>query len=278
MKKFKKIYVEITNVCNLSCSFCPKTTRKSEFMTVESFKKIAIEVKKHSDYIYLHIKGEPLFHKNIEEIFAICDNLELKICLTTNGTLIKKHEEFLKNAKSLHKIHISLHSFEACEISLSLDEYIENITDFISKSSAICVLRLWNDGGMDDLNISICKKLKQKLLLDFDILMKLDTHIKIKEKCFVEYGQKFDWPNILKESDKENGFCQALKSQIGILVDGTVVACCLDNNGDINLGNIYKNTLQEIYDFSVSQTILKGFQNRKLTHKLCTTCGFINRF
>ncbi len=278
MKKFKKIYVEITNICNLSCNFCTKTSRELKFMEIGNFSYIAREVKKHSDYIYLHVKGEPLMHKNLAEIFKICEDLQLKICLTTNGTLIKQQKDLLLNSKSLHKLHISLHSFEASEINLTLEEYLENIVNLIEKSEFITVLRLWNDGGMDNLNIKICEMLKTSLNLDFDILKNLDKNIKLRQKCFVEFGEKFSWADINAEPFQNTGFCYALRDQIGILVDGTVIPCCLDNDGVINLGNIYKNSLQDIYLGEISQNIINSFSNRKLYHKLCTTCGFIRRF
>ena len=278
MKKFKKVYVEITNICNLNCSFCPKTSRKSEFMTVENFKFIANEVKKHSDYIYLHVKGEPLFHKNIEEILKICDEFELKVCLTTNGTLLNTSKDILLNSKSLHRLNISLHSFEASSINLTLNEYIENIIDLMTNSNFIVVLRLWNDGGMDNLNKKICDLLKNAFNLDFDILKDLTSNIKLKDKCYVEFGEKFFWADINAHPVNDTGFCYALRNQIAILVDGTVIPCCLDNDGIINLGNIYDKTIDEIYNSKLSQDIINDFSNRKLNQKLCTTCGFIQKF
>ncbi|MFI3227011.1 MAG: radical SAM protein [Clostridia bacterium] len=278
MKKFKKVYVEITNVCNLSCNFCPKTSRIAKFMSVENFLYIAKEVKKHSDYIYLHVKGEPLFHKNLAEILQICEDLSLKVCLTTNATLLKEQKELLLSSNSIHKLHISLHSFEASDINLTLEDYLQNIVDLIEKSTFITVLRLWNDGGMDDLNENICKMLKNSLNLDFDILKNMEKNIKIRQKCYVEFGEKFSWANINGEVINESGFCYGLRDQIAILVDGTVVPCCLDNDGVINLGNIYKNSLEDIYLSELSQNIVSNFSNRKLYHKLCTTCGFIRRF
>lgn len=278
MKKFKKIYVEITNICNLSCVFCPKSIRTSEFMSVLNFEKIAQEVKKHSDYIYLHVKGEPLFHTNFEEILRICENLSLKVCLTTNGTLINRQKDVILSSKSVHKLHISLHSFEASQINLTLLEYIENIVDLMKKSDFIVVLRLWNDGGMDFLNESICNMLKKSLNLDFDILKNLEKNIKIAPKSYVEFGEIFTWADISKKPIQNTGFCYALRDQIAILVDGTVVPCCLDNDGVIKLGNIYENSLESIYQSTLSQNIINDFSNRKLHHELCTTCGFISRF
>lgn len=275
MKKFKKIYVEITNVCNLACSFCKKTSRLPKFMSKDEFEYIAKEVKKHSDYIYLHVKGEPLLHKNLADILTICEDLALKVCITTNGTLLSQNQNLLLDKKP-HKVHISLHSFS--KEDGDIENYLENIVSFINKSNFICVLRLWNQGGEDKLNAKICDMLEKALNLDFKILQSEKNNVKILDKCYVEFGEVFEWADISQNEKYTSGFCYALRDQIAILVDGTVVPCCLDNDGCINLGNIYKNTIEDIYNSELSQNIINDFSNRKLHHKLCTTCGFIRRF
>lgn len=278
MKKFKKIYVEITNICNLRCNFCPDTKRNLEFMSVENFKKIAIEVKKHSDYIYLHVKGEPLLHPELKGIFNVCEVNDLKICLTTNGTLIAENADLLQTSPAMHKLHISLHSLEANNAKISQANYLENIVKLMNNSKFITVLRLWNDGGLDEQNKALCDMLKDRLSLDFDILKNLDKNVKIQDNCYVEFGEKFKWPNIKNQPIIDTGFCYGLRNQIAILVDGSVSACCLDNDGEIKLGNIFDNPISDIISSEYSKKFISDFSNRKLPHKLCKTCGFISRF
>ena len=90
MKKFKKMYIEITNICNLNCIFCPKTLRKPKFMSCDEFKIIADKLKNYGDYIYLHVLGEPLLHPDIEKILSISESFNFKVIITTNG-LYKKY-------------------------------------------------------------------------------------------------------------------------------------------------------------------------------------------
>lgn len=270
MKKFKKLYVEITNICNLACSFCPPTTRKLTSMSATDFHNIATKLRPYGDYLYLHVKGEPLIHKNLDEILTICDKLEFKVCITTNGTLIKEKQAVLLAHKCIHKLHISLHSYEANQIKLSLEDYILSIVDFIKKSKCIIVLRLWNDGTAQKLNDTISKKLKENFAFISDL--------KVKENVYIENGEKFDWADLEKEETSQTGFCYALRNQMAVLVDGTVVPCCLDNNGDINLGNIHKTSLEEILNSDRAKQLYDGFSNRKLTEKLCKNCGFVRRF
>ncbi|WP_317856318.1 radical SAM/SPASM domain-containing protein [Chakrabartyella piscis] len=270
MKQFKKMYVEITNVCNLSCSFCPPTKRKSKTMSVAEFTEIAEKIRPFGSYLYLHIKGEPLMHKDLQEILAVCERLEFQVCITTNGTLLKQQKEVLLKSKAVHRLHISLHSFEANAISLTLEEYLEEIVDIIKQADFLIILRLWNGGGMEALNNRILTMLKA----NFDFL----REDKVNEKTYLQMGDQFEWADMERESQKETGFCYALRDQIGILVDGTVVPCCLDNNGDIALGNIFEQSLDDIYMGNRAQNLYNGFSNRKFAEKLCRTCGFINRF
>lgn len=278
MKKFKKIYIEITNVCNLSCSFCPTTTRKSSAMTLNNFEQILIDISKHTNYIYLHVKGEPMFHPNFSKILKICEKYDLKVCLTTNGTLINKFTDVLLESKSIHKLHISLHSFEANSLDITINEYLTEIVKLIKVSPFITVLRLWNDGGANDLNDKILNLLKQELNNEFTLNPCKTKHTKISNNCYIEQGDKFIWPSLNGDVISDKGFCYALRNQIAILVCGTVVPCCLDNNGDIPLGNIFEKSLDEIINSKQSKELYSGFSNKKLVNNLCKTCGFISRF
>lgn len=270
MKQFKKMYLEITNVCNLSCSFCPPTSRPPRTMTVEEFREIASKLRHHGRFLYLHIKGEPTLHPQLAEILAVCQQLDFRVCITTNGTLLNRMGHILLQSPAVHKVHISLHSFEANQLALSLEDYLDGIVDFIQAATCITVLRLWNQGGDDGLNGQILDKLHRTFqFLQAD---------KITETAFLQGGERFQWADLEREPQQDTGFCYGLRDQIGILVDGTVVPCCLDNNGDINLGNIHQSPLQTIYDSPRAKAIYAGFSQRKCVETLCKTCGFIGRF
>ena len=99
-KDLKK-FIEITNVCNLSCNFCPKTGRKLQFSDEEKFKEIIEKVKPYTDHVYFHLMGEPLLNKNLARFLEICYENGLKVNITTNGTLLEKEKDSLINAKAL---------------------------------------------------------------------------------------------------------------------------------------------------------------------------------
>lgn len=273
-KRFKKIYIEITNRCNLNCSFCENTKRKKADMSLESFEIILSKIKDYTDYIYLHVKGESLLHKNLGEIIDLANKYDLKVNITTNGTLIKRNIEHLKNIRQLN---VSLHSEN--------DEknYFNDIIDtckLLSKNVYISY-RLWtlDNYKLDEKAIEIVKILEEKYNLSSEIVDKIyrEKSTKISINTFVDKNNLFKWPNE-KDIKDDEGFCYGLNTHIAILVDGTVVPCCLDGEGSISLGNIFENDLKDILNSNRVNSIIEGFKNRKAYEELCKSCSFKNRF
>ena len=132
----KKAYVEITNRCNLACSFCPKTKREPRTMSAQEFGLVLSRLEGYVQYVYLHVMGEPLLHPELTTLFALAKARDMKICITTNGTLLQKRSDELLAAESLHKISVSLHSFEgndgADEQELS---YLTQVWNFAEKAA-----------------------------------------------------------------------------------------------------------------------------------------------
>ena len=274
MKKYKKIYIEITNNCNLNCSFCSKVTKPRKFMTIDEFKIVLEKIKDYTDYIYLHIKGEPLLHPNIIDFINLADTYNLKVNLTTNATLISNHINELSKCKNLNKINISLHSEN------NIPNYLDNIFNNVDKLNNITVIyRLWtlNNKKLDEKSTKIVEKIKEYYNLSPEIVNKIinENNIKINSHIYVDKDNEFDWPTV--NNHKSEGYCYALKTQIGILVDGTVVPCCLDSNGVIDLGNIYKQDLESIINSDRYKNLQKSFQNRKPCEELCKSCTFKER-
>lgn len=292
MRSFKKVYIEITNVCNLSCEFCPKTARAPKRNTKTDFTHIIKSVKSHTDHVYFHLLGEPTMHPELENYLAISHEHNLKVNLTTNGTLIQKVQDILINAPALRQVNISLHSFESNDSKVNMEEYIKSITKFVNeateKSSVICSLRLWNMDteelkAKNELNDAIFDLLEKELNLEIDIRKALQekSGIKLKKNVYLNMAEKFQWPEQSKKAQKEASeevFCYGLRDQIGILVDGTVVPCCLDSEGHMALGNIFESSLNEIIASERSQRIYNGFSNRRAVESMCQSCGYARRY
>lgn len=284
-KRFKKVYIEITNVCNLSCNFCPKTERTAKFIDIDEFRHVLSEIRPFTDYIYLHLMGEPLLHPKLEQFLMEAENFGLKVNITTNGTLLSKQENVLLQSKALRQVNISLHSFEANEVNMTLFEYVESVLQFIQKaqkcSNIISAVRLWNMDseklqGANELNHKILELIESYFPQERSIseILSKEKQIKLGQRVYLNTAEKFQWPDINHSEAHDEVFCYGLRDQIGILVDGTVVPCCLDSEGIIALGNIYEQPFGDIIVCERSKKIYEGFSNRKAVEELCKKCHY----
>lgn len=255
--RFKRIYIEITNVCNLKCSFCPPHKRENRFMEFEEFKLILEKIKSYTEYIYLHVKGEPMLHPEFKQFVEYAYKQGFKTNLTTNGTLLDNN---LSITKYLRQINISLHATNSEKIIKTAKNINDTIINF----------RIWNiDENKDAVAL---------LENEFNIKIEETKNFTLDTNKFLSQESLFEWPDISSENSFERGYCHALKDQIAILVDGTIVPCCLDNNGDINLGNIFTQNFDEVLHSEKVNTMLEGFKNRTATQELCKKCTYKNRF
>lgn len=277
MKRFHKIYLEISNVCNLSCRFCPGTKRKPSVMTEEEFTALLPKLRDWTDFLYFHLMGEPLCHPRLEAFLRLAGDAGFKVILTTNGTLLAKQREVLLNAAGLHKVNISLHAFEANDLAIPFEEYLRQCFEFgqAAEEKKLVVYRLWNQGGENQQNAEILTAMKAAFPGEWKIEPR---GTRIGHRVYLEYGDKFDWPDLSAPDGSNRVFCYGLRDQIGILCDGTVVPCCLDHEGDIPLGNLFENPLEDILETPRAKAIYEGFRNKKAAEELCRKCGYARRF
>ncbi|QDQ00233.1 radical SAM protein [Lysinibacillus fusiformis] len=289
MRTFKKVYIEITSVCNLACSFCPPTARAKGLIKVEQFNKILDEIRPHTKYIYLHVKGEPLLHPRIDQLLDAAHAKGFKVNITTNGTLIKKNREKLLGKPALRQINFSLHSFDGHEGSENREKYLGDILDFVRDAkdfNTIISYRLWNlqQEHVTDIaarrNRETLEILENEYNLDYRIEEKVQPGkgVKIANNIYLNQDHEFRWPSLLAPEDGGKGFCHALRSQAAILVDGTVVPCCLDGEGVINLGNVNQTSFTDIVEGERATNIVDGFSRREAVEELCRKCGYRQKF
>lgn len=295
MRNFQKIYIEITNVCHLSCNFCPETVRKPKFMEVNLFKKALTQIKDFSQTVYFHVKGEPLLHPQIDTLLELCHEQGIRANITTSGVLIKKVKPKLFSKPALRQMNFSLHSFQANPMNITLDEYLNEIFSFITEMRAnpkfIACFRLWN---LNPNNLEPYSEKSEKKSSNHSILEKIENYfnlpykieklpvrgngIKVMDHIYINGDYSFEWPKINMPDLDTEGFCLGLRTQAGILVDGTVIPCCLDGEGVIHLGNINQSSFKEIIEGKRAADLYNGFSQRKIIEPLCKKCSFRKRF
>lgn len=260
----------------MNCSFCHGHSRKLKQMTTEEFKEILDKISGFTNYIYYHLMGEPLTHPKLPEFIQIANSKGFKSMITTNGTLLKQYGDKILDA-GIHKVNISVHSFED-GTEEQFENYMKNLVDFAIKAhkkGVIVVFRLWNNGFDNGRNNKIIDYFKSNINNDWTENSK---GYKILDKMFLEYGERFSWPDLNADVQGSDVFCYGLRDHIGILSDGTVVPCCLDSEGAINLGNIFNDNLSDILNSERAKTIKNGFDCRKAVEELCQKCGYAQRF
>ena len=270
---YAKAYIEITNICNMACSFCHGHSRRPKRMSKEEFAYILQQLQGQTRYIYYHLMGEPLTHPELPAFLQMAADRNFKSVITTNGTLLDKVGDSLLNAP-LHKVNISVHSFEEGNSTA----YLTKIAAFAAAASQkgiLISLRLWNKDHYGGRNAETEAFLRQKIPGEWQ---RNTRGYRIQDKLYLEYGDRFDWPDQAAEDRGETVFCYGLRDQFGILCDGTVVPCCLDSDGVIALGNVFEKDISEILTSDRAEAIVKGFSCRKAAEDLCRRCGYAQKF
>ena len=267
-----RCYLEITNVCNLDCVFCPKTERTKQRLTPDEFNLLTDRLQGHIRFLYFHLMGEPFLHPHLADFIGLAREKGFIPVLTTNGTLLNAARPVI-NARP-HKVQVSLHSFEG-NGKEHPEEYVRGVMDFAREAASegiLVVLRLWNQGGYDKENERLLELIEQYQPRPWT---ERPDGWKLATNLYIEYDQMFEWPDAEHEEYVgEEVFCYALRNQIGVLVDGSVVPCCLDHAGDIILGNLFEQPLEEILSSPRAKALYDGFTSHTATEPLCRRCGY----
>lgn len=303
---FKKIYLEITNQCNLSCSFCSKTSRPPRRMTLEEFSYAARQVRSYTQHIYLHVKGEPLLHPSLGDFLDIAWEEGLQVNLTTNGTLLSSKQALLLSKPALRQVNISLHSLpeqhgQHSSVGFTQQEYLESCIRFAKAASnrsvgpCYTVFRMWN---LDSQNAEPFDKEKSsfspKQQQNQQILQFLQAAFSpagppltqtvpcrsrtLMSNVFFSQETSFVWPSLSHPHRSNEGFCHGGRRMLAVLADGSVVPCCLDGDGIMELGNLFQTPLSEILATRRYQEMVQGLSRRLLTEPLCQRCSYRARF
>lgn len=287
-KKYSKVNIEISNICNLQCSFCPEVVRAKKLIDVALFEKIVSQVAPLTDQVCFHLMGDPLVHPQLAELVEICDRHQVKIFFVTNGVLLREKQAELLLHPAFRQVNFSLHSFFDNFKEQSPDVYLDRIFSYTERAFELrpdlyINYRLWNLNdpiGTGEKNREMLRRIEAR----FDVQIapardvRKEKSARIKNRLYLHLDTEFVWPALELPVLGEFGTCYGLSSHFGVLADGTVVPCCLDKEGSIPLGNILQLPIKEILEAPRSQRILKGFQDGRLVEDLCKRCQYIERF
>ena len=286
--QFAKIHIEISNICNLQCSFCPAVERKKGTMSVADFERILSEVSVMAEQICLHLMGEPLLHPHFEELIGICEAKGVKVFLVSNGVLLKEKRFDTLLSQAFRQLNFSLHSFRDNFGDIDPTTYLRKIFTLTERAFEVrpdlyLNYRLWNladPRGRSESNLTMLRKIEEHfgVSLEREIDVRSKKSFRIKNRLYLHFDTEFIWPSMDLPEHGFKGRCYGLSSHFGILVDGTVVPCCLDKEGVIALGNIHQEAIETILASARAKEMVKGFQSGKLVEALCRRCNYIERF
>lgn len=264
----KKVYIEITNACNLNCDFCIQNKRIKKYMTEGEILFILDKLKGYTNYLYFHILGEPLLHPQIRSFINLASENNFYVNITTNGYLISR----IRNVCNLRQLNISLHSYDE-RYNISLEDYMNSIFAVVDELKDTYVsYRLWVKNSNTDKILELLNNHYHTSFKTDDII----HNVTINPHIFINSFHEFVWPDLENDYYSKEGTCYALKDHIGILVDGTIVPCCLDTKGNINLGNIFSENLDTVLQSERVSSMICGFQNKTKCEELCRHCSFID--
>lgn len=272
---FYRVYMEITNICGLACSFCPPKLNPSKTISLEFFDSILKQLRAYTKTLAFHVFGDPLTLSNLKEYLDIAYKYSFEVELTTSGFYLKYHSSETIFHQSVRQLNISLNSFNKNSSNLSFDEYMSEIFRCITDKSdkAFINLRLWNIDktySERDFNTKVINKLEEFYGVGVDFG-------RLSSKVLLLKDSYFEWPS-LESTHHSDGFCYGLDSHFGILSDGRVVPCCLDGEGVITLGSLHKDSLENILNSSIVKEMREGFKIGKCTQELCLKCSYKDRF
>lgn len=274
---YNRVYVEITNICNRNCSFCPGTVREPKRMTLEEFTHVLDELQGVTEYIYLHVMGEPLTHPDLARMISLATERGFRCSITTNGTLLSRLGDSLIES-GVYKVNISVHSFESGNDGEYL-AYLDNCFSFADRASRrgiLTVLRLWNRGYDNGRNIDTMA-LCHEYFKDEE-WREGARGARIRHRLHVDFDDRFDWPDMSAPDMGERVFCHGLGDHFAILADGRVVPCCLDREAVMELGNVFSEPLGDMLASERAEGIRCGFKNKRAREELCRRCGYARRF
>jgi len=285
---FHRVHIEVTNICGLACSFCPPKLQASKTMTLDFFSKILSQLQGHTKELAFHVMGDPLTLSNLDEYLEVSREKGFEVTLTTSGYYLKKTSFQTLFHPAVRQINISLNAYNKNSLNLTFEDYITSVLELCNEKLAnhpkpFINLRLWNlDEACSEsaFNSDIFSRLEKAFDIKLDLDKLYEEHpksIRLASKVLLHFDSYFEWPS-MDSTHNTQGTCYGLKSHIGILADGSVVPCCLDGDGVINLGNLHENSLNDILTSKRATDMRLGFEKGEAIEELCKKCSYKDRF
>lgn len=197
-RKHNYLRISLLEKCNLRCTYCMPAdgitlSPKASLMTADEIFFIAQTfVENGVDKIRL-TGGEPLLRKDFPEIASKLAKLEVALSITTNGILVDRHMDVLKQYK-INKINLSLDTLISSKFySITLRNQFEKVMDNLH-------LLLNNDFKVK-VNVVLMKGFNENEIVDF---VKLTQYLPLSVR-FIEFmpfaGNEWDRSKMISQNE-----------------------------------------------------------------------------
>jgi radical SAM protein with 4Fe4S-binding SPASM domain len=258
-------------------------------MSLEHFDDINFQLKDFTKELAYHVVGDPLVLSNLEKYLDISLKHDLKVNITTTANNINQSHHNILMHDAIRQINFSINSYNANSHKKTFDEYINPIIEFVKYAQEqnheyFINFRIWNlDETLSAKEFN--KKVFEKINVEFNTNIDVNEvyenrpkNIRIAKKFFFHFDEYFNWPSLDNDIVSKMGTCYGLDSHFGILSNGEVVPCCLDQNAEVDLGNTNSSQIKDILNSSRVKNIQNGFKNNILHEELCQKCEYRKRF
>ena len=239
------VYIEITNVCNLRCSFCPSsdcryeacsgssqgtqvtdacapnTRGPREFMASALFEKCIADAQEiGAKNVFFHVLGEPTLHPGFAHYVKKLESTPLKLTLTTNGTTIARAAHHILNSPAVRQVNFSTHAYAELPLS-DARGHLENVLDFCRMALAArpdmyINLRLWNIGDSESGNWNKLMLVRVNETFGTQVapgnFCSRHKSFPIAGRLYLHEDSRFEWPKL----DESTGNALQTKDERGI--------------------------------------------------------------
>jgi GT2 family glycosyltransferase/MoaA/NifB/PqqE/SkfB family radical SAM enzyme len=258
----------LTKRCNLDCVFCD-IHNSNEEMKVEDAIKVIDNANRLGIRWLVITGGEPFLHKGLFDIIEYAKSLNLKISITTNGSLIDNAIDKIRRSR-VDLISVSLDGIGKTHDSLRKNDGLyekvkNNILELKKNKQDISINFVVTNKNVHELEEIYNWAKKEKIVIDFwpvnfheelYIIQKEDREIfltfvkKLKKNREISNYKYYYYLNSVFYSNNNNHLkvrCLGLTKSLGVYVNGDILTCCVWEKEKARLGNAIREDLESLW-------------------------------
>jgi len=290
-----KIWIEPTNACNAHCPLCPtgtgESTRQKSILPIASFIKIVNEIAPFTQSMNLWDLGEPFLHPQIFTMIRYAEDKNIRTRISTNGTVFYHSDNAdAILASKLSDLIVSLDgasqkTFERYRIGIDFDRVIEGLRKLMSLKQlkhSVFPNVVWQFIAMkhNQDEIEIARTLALSLGMVFSLkTVNLDMINNKKDKTtFLPNDLNLSRYNTIENEKytlkkQRQNECKLLWYSLMVNADGYVIPCCYDYSEDLILGQVFRQSIKEIWDGVPMQLLRNRIQENRMSIPPCKVCS-----